>query len=359
MQEGGRLLGQGTYGCVFDPPLLCNKTKRVQEGLLGKISLRGDFIHEKNASEILQSIPDWDQYFVLINTSSICDMAPVQKQTDKKAIFGCDVFRKFGTDKMVHFTMEYGGITIDKVIGTIQKTGVFPIFDFFKHTLEAGALLALKRFVHYDIHRSNILVDEKTLMPRLIDFGMSFDANNITEETLDDRRKQYSASHPIEPPEITIITGIHNGLSAKQALLDVSREKTSLRDAERHVGLSRTEQSRAFIRFWNASAAVKSRDWVAFAKVYWPAVDAWGIGFYLLYIFQNMKTIQVSNLDEMQGRIKGVLRGLLRMDPLERLDCVEALSLWDPDNEIFEREDARLWLEKRAAARAKIASEAV
>ena len=362
MQEGGNLLGQGTYGCVFDPPLLCDKAKRKQqgqEGLLGKITLRGDFINEKNASEILASVPNWDRYFVLIDGKSICNMAPVQKQTDKKAIFGCEVFRKYGTDQMIHFTMEYGGISIDKILKKIQKVGKFPIFDFFKHALEAGALLALKRFSHYDIHGANILVDEKTLMPRMIDFGMSFDANNITEEVLDSRWKKYDPVFPQEPPEITILTGIRHGLSAKQALIDVSREKSSLRNAEIQIGLSRMEQSRAFIRFWNASAIVKTRDAVAFFKMYWPAFDAWGIGVYLLSIFRMLKSVQVSDVQEMQMRIKGVLRGLLRMDPLERLDCVEALALWDPDNALFEREDARLWLEQREASRAKIASELV
>jgi hypothetical protein len=357
MQEGGHLLGQGTYGCVFDPPLLCDKSKRKpqdQSNLLGKITLRGDFINEKNASEILESVPNWDRYFVLIDSKSICNMAPVQKQADKKSIFGCEVFRKYGTDQMIHFTMEYGGISIDKMLKKIQAVGVFPTFDFFKHTLEAGTLLALKRFSHYDIHGANVLVDEKTLMPRLIDFGMSFDANTITDEVLDSRWKKYDPFFPQEPPEITIITGIRHGLSAKQALIDVSREKVSLRNAEVQIGLSRVKQSRAFIRFWNASAAVKDRDWLAFFKVYWPAFDSWGIGVYLLSIFRTLKTLQVSDLNEMQARIKGVLQGLLRMDPLERLDCVEALSLWDPDNAIFEREDAQRWLEQREASRAKV-----
>jgi len=360
MQEGGYLLGQGTYGCVFDPPLLCDKAKRTQygskEGLLGKISIRGDFLRESLASEILDSVPNWNLYYVLIYTKSMCDMAPVEKQKDKKGLYQCKVFRKFGTEQMIHFTMDYGGITIDKTFRNIQQTGDFPIFIFFKHALEACALLALKHFVHYDIHRSNILVDEKTFMPRLIDFGMSFNAKDITEDTLDDRRKEYSPMHPFEPPEVTIITGIYNGFSAKQALIDVSRDKISLRDAEKHIGLSRVEQSRAFIRFWNASAAVKNRDWVAFFKMYWPAFDAWGIGLYLMYIFQNLKTMHVKEFDEMQGRIKEVIRGLLRMDPLERLDCVEALSIWDPDSAIFDREDAREWLEQREASRAKIAS---
>jgi hypothetical protein len=49
--------------------------------------------------------------------------------------------------------------------------------------------------------------------------------------------------------------------------------------------------------------------------------------------------------------VKAVLRGLLRMSPAERLDCVEALALYDPTNDLVTSSMGRTWLEKKQASR--------
>ena len=51
--------------------------------------------------------------------------------------------------------------------------------------------------------------------------------------------------------------------------------------------------------------------------------------------------------------VKTVLRGMLRTSPRERLDCVEALAMYDPTNELVTGDDGRVWLEKKRAQKAK------
>jgi hypothetical protein len=43
--EGGRLIGEGTYGCVFQPPLLCKK-KQIPKSKVGKLTLQEDMNRE-------------------------------------------------------------------------------------------------------------------------------------------------------------------------------------------------------------------------------------------------------------------------------------------------------------------------
>ena len=357
--EGGRLLDQGTYGCVFDPPLRCkdgalqpSKGKRI----LGKVSEREDILHERDAALYLSKIPNFDKYFVLVNVASECDPVPAQKQKERE-LFKCDVIRKVGLDSLEHYTVEYGGVIINKLMKQVQGR-TFPLVNFVTRILEIGTVMALNGFVHYDIHSGNILLDEKTMMPRLIDFGMCFRSTEINKTIVDWRWKRYAPEHGsfgIEPTEISVATGLRNGRTAKQALYDSIKYKNSLKAAERMLGMSRMKQARDFTNFWNTSAAAKTQDWVAMFKTYWPAFDAWGFGVYLLGIFQVLAGLpETGEFKSNQGRFKELLRGLLRIDPLRRIDCVEALSTWDPENALLDSAAAKSWLDEKARIREKI-----
>ena len=53
MLRGGSLLGSGTYGCIFTPPLLCKDDKKTTKTSLGKITEPVDFVIEAKAGKVL------------------------------------------------------------------------------------------------------------------------------------------------------------------------------------------------------------------------------------------------------------------------------------------------------------------
>ena len=81
---GGRLLGQGSYGCVFTPSLHCKykkdqPTPGKKEQLITKL-IRSDFAeNEYSIGTIIRGIPLWKNYFSV--ATSMC--APSTTQTDK------------------------------------------------------------------------------------------------------------------------------------------------------------------------------------------------------------------------------------------------------------------------------------
>ena len=87
--EGGRILGQGAYGCVFTPPLLCKK-KDVVKDKVGKLTSEKDAYREYNAFL-------YNQYDKDINK---CDF--IKKIRNKQT-------------KIKQLTMEYGGIDLESV----------------------------------------------------------------------------------------------------------------------------------------------------------------------------------------------------------------------------------------------------
>ena len=231
-------------------------------------------------------------------------------------------------------------------------------FPFFRQLLEAGALLALRGFVHYDLHLGNLLLDPKTRLPRLIDFGMAFNAREITADTLEDRWKVYSPDYNPEPPEVTVMTGIRNNQTARKVLLEMAEKREVLHLAERILGLPRSKQLQEFGKFWTTSNAVRQKDWVAAFKLYWPAFDAWGVGYILFQLYRviiQSKDVQAqADWTSHTARVKEVLRGLLRLDPRQRLDCVEALQILDPGNPILESSTGKAWLDERDKVRAAL-----
>ena len=88
--EGGKLIGQGTYGCIFDPPLVCKK-KQFTKGDIGKLTTSDDLEREKNAYKILQSIEESKNYFILPDAS--CSPRIVDNQVDRD-IDKCGLFKK-------------------------------------------------------------------------------------------------------------------------------------------------------------------------------------------------------------------------------------------------------------------------
>ena len=368
--EGGYLVGKGTYGCVFDPPLLCEKGRPRSKGkgrILGKLTKEFDYQIEEAASLRIKTIPNHERYFVPIDTETFCRPKPMHQQKESD-LWKCTFLQRKGYDMshMIHFQLKYGGVdSYDYICNPRKdrdcKADGPPIrwSVFLEGLLEAAATLTLYQLVHYDIHRVNILMDPKTSKPRLIDFGQAFYAEEITTETLDDRWKEVSPGERLsefEPPEVTMATLIRKGLNAVEAYGQVMRYKEPLQKAEALVGLSRQTQGRDFAEFWRDSGAARNENWVQMFKFYWPTFDAWNIGGVLLHLFEycQMKK-EIAESEEFRAaaqRFKEVLRGLLRLNPKRRLDCVEALSMWNSENEIVQGDRAQAWLEARATQKA-------
>jgi serine/threonine protein kinase len=338
--EGGALIGEGGYGCVFDKPLVCRDGRHFKG--VGKVSIPSDAQTELMASLYLSKIPEATDYFVLATAGSACKPAAIGKQTDTAGVQKCEIIQKETMNGLIQYTMPYGGVSIKTHLQFRQKG--FRLEEFAKHLLEGGALLALNGFIHYDIHMSNILIQKDT--PRLIDFGMSFSAKSISHSVLEDRWKVFSPEFDFEPPEVTCITGTRKEMSFQETLLEILNKRRIIRQAEVVLGLPRKRQLREFIHFWNSSLAVKRQDAPAFFKLYWPSFDAWSLGVVILMMYMSIGYHNSS--------IKEVLRGLLLIDPRRRLDCVEALELLDPENRIVNSPAGKAWLKEKNTIRAEI-----
>ena len=348
IQSGGDFINQGAYGCIFNPPLTCKgeKKPRKDSKKLGTFTEISDLKNEISVWKLLSQFPDAKDYVILPEMNTLC--RPTAKSIkNEPGIDDCDPIQRYGIENMMQFELEYGGKTLrSRMEGDEIKKIDF--FDFMREMLELGTFMALHGCIHNDIHSSNIVM-LNTLQPRLIDFGRSYIYNNIDKELVDDLTGvKYDPGIGQIPPEITIHQGLENKVQADTVLTDMYREKSGLLNAERVLGLSRTKQLSDLRTFWTTSKSVQSGEWVTFYKLYWPKVDSWSIGVNLLNILKRLLLVKefASSKEwlQRQGVVKDVLRGLMRADPRQRLDCVNALVMYDPMNALLSSPAGKVWL---------------
>lgn len=374
--EGGRFLGAGTYGCAFSPPLLCKGKKRSIPGKVGKITLENLAKQEIVVANQIRKVPLATNYFVLPEPES-CELAPQEEQRDP-GLQECreDVEKREGVlefDEMRQLIEPFGGTkpfyALFNTMNLHPKR--FDFFRFMRHILEAGSTLLIAGVCHFDLHFGNLLVDKNQTV-RIIDFGFSFLSKSINEVTLDGRWKRLrfgfesDASHPSihnsEPPEITIMNALRanmysvNLYSVNQAVSLTVLGKDIFKDMEKYLGLPKEQSRDELVRFWNTSGFAKKREYVKLWKTYWPGFDSWSIGCILLETLKALLLLPEFTKGEYatkKAAILSALQGLLDPNPRTRLDCMEALAVYDPGNPWIQRFGSA-WLAERKQQRSKV-----
>lgn len=343
---GGTVIGEGTYGCAVNPPFLCRgqaRNERKDGKKIGKITSNTDAYTEIEISRHLRKMPLWKNYFILVDLEQC---VPIEKghTRDWK---DCTITGDMDPKHLSQVTSDYGGTSM----GSMNFAyGEFDFFHFMNHILEAGTVLALQGVSHYDIHRSNILIDESDV-PRFLDFGMAFQAQNIDMKTLDDRWKLYDPMFDSEPPEITIITGLRKNMPLGTLINDCVNKKPVLREVDVILDIPKSQMVEELHTFFQKSKSVKTRDWVRFFKTYWPLFDSFALGAILLNVLKIQLTwpefIRSEEWQKNETTVYTILEKMLKVSPSDRYDCVEALALLNPRSALL----SESWLSARKAQR--------
>jgi serine/threonine protein kinase len=349
-QDGGDQIDSGSYGCIFRPALRCKpktkqdlvtsaeKDKRI--GRISKITTIESADSEFKVSTVLHSIPLWKNYFVL--TESVCE--PAEKQTDKD-LSSCRAIQGKSMKELRLITMPY--------MGTTMSTYRFPMdrFDtmrFIQHLVEAGALLALFGVTHRDLHQGNIVIDDQ-MVPRVIDYNLAFpiDARVFPELLRDFLAHTYDPTISQEPPDSVLVNAVSMGQQAHTVIRDTVRRKQILRRITTLLGVSPREMEESLHTFYYTSKAARSGDTAQWFRVYYRTIDSWAIGVLIvdLLIKISMWPAFTAFFQQHKEVLLPLLKKMCAVNPMERFDCVQALSVLDPSNFIL-RKYGRTWLAK-------------
>ena len=356
-QAGGKRIGRGRYGCVFDPPLLCVKKTKPQPNQIGKLTNKEDAKKELSISETLKPIPEATRYFVLIEDS--CTPKPRAQQIDPD-LANCTLASGENYDSMIQLVMPYAGRTLHSIPKRVSNLDFFAIGQ---HLLEAGTYLLLKGVVHMDLHSQNV-VTTNPYTPKILDFGAAYMPSELNALTYRQVLRSYNPAVVQEPPEMTVVNALESNVPESVTIAAIGQYKDVLGFVSGVSNLSTEAQLEKLRKFLHSSATYRQRNWYSFFKVYWSKVDAWGLGALLLYLFTTLsmdpafESSQVIQ-DKTPMAIQ-VMTKLCDMDAGTRLDCAEALNLWAPESKVLKEKEVQAWLvnaaQQRAALQAKASS---
>jgi len=360
-QTGGRLLGEGIYGCAFDTPFQC-KDPKITPSIknVAKLTKQEDARSELNATHVLESHPRATEYFILIKT--VCTPSPRASQNRNKQanLKECGMLKNVPLPSMTQITMPYGGRSLFTVP---YKVGSIRFFPLCQHILEAGTILLTKGIVHDDLHMNNILCDTPS-STKFIDFGNAWSPKNLTSSLINTYlTKVFDPKFLAEPPEVTYRNGIIQkkwtmGFFTKTSdliLAHIQDKKPVLDFIYVLFGISKETQIKRLKQFVQASQCVREEDWITFFSLYWTKLDAWALGAAIVFVYLNISNDpqfeHSADFKRYNQNALNTIKGLCDLDPRTRLDAVEALQLWNPESPILQEPAVKGWLKKQAEIR--------
>lgn len=328
---GGRILGKGTYGCIYQPVLKCRKKRgkdmqhASDSSLVGKITSKYDAQNELAVAKLLKKLPDSSNYTIISELDSCTPRA--KSRQDDKDINHCDYLEKNKLQNSVQLFMPWGGYPLSRVN---LDPHFFDFFRFCEEILACGAFLVTNNLCHFDIWGQNFLFDKQN-KPRLIDFGFTFQPSNLTIDDLKSRWRVYAFDHDTESPEVTLMLGTHADAPLQDLIRGMEKEKPAVRRLAALCDVNPSHWSSDLVNWTRKSKSFQQHEWLHCWKVYWPGFDAWSIGAVLLQVLEIQMSIpsfvESSGWKSKGSKIKAVLKGLTRANPIYRLDTAEALSL--------------------------------
>jgi hypothetical protein len=340
-QTGGKIIGKGSYGCAFDPPLKCadGAEKDYTGRKVGKMTSKSEALKENYITAILKQIPSAEKYYsILLDT---CALKPRDEQTETD-LRKCDVLVRKPYARFTQLIMPYSGQSIHFFNKEI-KSGAVNFFVFGRHLLEASALLLTRGVVHYDLHKGNILI-QNMATPTIIDFGLSWQVNLLPKIAGDLASHNYEPEYAQYSPELSIPEAINSALPLDDRLFrEILEKKRVSKMAERLLGVSMERSIEELGAFVRDSISIKERNWLKFYQTYWPKFDAWSVGRILLemyYAITSGRGYQPSAKDATYAR---ALRGLCAPNPKKRLNAAQALVIWDPTSPVLRSAEVMMW----------------
>lgn len=332
---GGKFISKGQYGCIFSPDLKCkdDSTYIAEPGndlSYSKIIETKYAIKEYTIAKRISKIAMWRNYFVI--SESMCN--PSEIQTEKE-LPKCKLLYESDLSKFKILKMPYGGMPLSS-FSTNMDT--FNFMAFVKHLFEAGALLNLYGIIHRDLHNGNILID-KYNVPRIIDFNLA-----VIYDSDIHLRHQHSIHMFHESPDATLINAMSLGnYNIDNVIISIINKKYIISKIEKILGISKEHMLNRLQDYYNKDLYnLTEKEWF---QMYWRTIDSWAIGVIVLELFTNLSYLtKYSNILQTNKNILfPILRKMCAVNPIDRIDCVQALKELDPTNSIIVNQSKK-WL---------------
>lgn len=329
-QVGGRLLGQGVYGCTFDPAPRCagGNVFRSVGGLpaVGKVTSE-DAKEELGIGKAIMALPLAANYFALPSIGCRPEIPTGDK--DERS---CRVITESGRGTTFSMlVMPAAGQQLLKWAGDLPMLAD-RYLDMFVHLLEGMIIYQRAGYVHNDIHMGNVLVDDRGV-GRYIDFGLAFRPADVKAWEDSNLGTRFRPKYVWQAPEVHVWRMRLNGVRVADGVAQLKNTNAEYGRIENQFPARPTMLQAAT----SLLAASPRSEEIRFIKQYATGFDCWRIGLMFWFLWDDLLAwsgFQRTALWEQRDLVRQVLGGLTDFDPRRRWSAVRALGVLDPGNRL-------------------------
>jgi len=191
---GGAYIDEGSFGCVYRPPLRCEDSTDRPKNKVSKLMKKEDAIKEHNITRVIDKIDNTYRYH--LKRPTICKPANPDKKIDNNlhecfvaAINGAPQ-QKGWKDRFRILQYKDGGVSMDNILKSIfqgnKDLNRMKLIASLENLFYGLREMYEHEFLHGDIKDENILFHKKTYRYNFIDFGLSYMIDNFDKLTEDD-----------------------------------------------------------------------------------------------------------------------------------------------------------------------------
>lgn len=215
-----KFLNQGGYGCVFHPGVSCKEDGVLPDKYITKIHASKDISNrEKVIGEKIKKIKNYADYYAPILSSCAVSLSNVSDSEIKK----CDIIKPDALTYAASKLRYVGKNTISKHLlakYTAKPIGINrEILATHKALLEGFKRLSNAGIIHFDVKENNVICEDKTGTPIIIDFGLSIDVSEIPANDYTDAFYVYSPDYGPWCLEIAMISYVANEVKSDNQVM--------------------------------------------------------------------------------------------------------------------------------------------
>ena len=177
--SGGKLLGQGTYGCVFHPSLRCTSSdmnnEKLEKGVSKVFKKQKDMMEELTETKKIKQMDNRGRF----TNRALGSCSITSSVIDKQDIEGCRFSKdlQIPNKKLHQIVYEHKGVDLHRFFRTTPY-GIEETFHYIYNLLKGIQVLVENKYIHLDLKPENILITD-TNKALLIDFGLGRPFKNL------------------------------------------------------------------------------------------------------------------------------------------------------------------------------------
>lgn len=312
-RRGGKYVSRGSFGCIFSPPVRC-ENGQVTQGTVGKIFKHvSDAEQEESNHREVQRLDPHGVFTVRL--VSKCVNVPKQAIVGEADAHACSFLQQ--RDTFTQIVYEYGGFDMNRFM---EKIGDYKL-ETWAPALEGVfyglCMLEKKGVVHNDLSAGNMLYDPDRNRFNIIDFGMKASASvHFTPDN-----DVYSHQYQWYPPEYKLMIPEVNSYDA---FYERFRDNfsSSLGSLERFYGTDLPKDLLSLYVKFDKREVSRTQ----LFRELWNRSDMYAVGMIFHYTLTAAERRRAFGSETVLEALKGVVRGMIRMDPWRRFTPMKAFA---------------------------------